>query len=143
MGTEGITQRISTIKIGDKYYGITDTLAHTRISNQLSFKNPQYENIDIDENVTSIDQILNSSINNGQNDAVIYRVAKWDGIQYNEGTYSEYGWDKVFNKYILLSVKTIQNTNGDIQHLTQAQYDELDDVAKNSGIYYFIEEEEV
>ncbi len=66
--------------------------------NALIINNDRYVTVVADESTTSIYDILPAT---GENN-IIYRVAKWDGSQYNPSKYAEYGWNG--NDYILLSV---------------------------------------
>lgn len=66
--------------------------------NALIINNDRHVTVVANESTTSIYELLPAT---GE-DNIIYRVAMWDGSQYDPSKYAEYGWND--NDYILLSV---------------------------------------
>ena len=60
----------------------------------------KYVTVEADSETTAATDVLPDE---GQSDTV-YRVANWDGAQYDDTAYSEYGWYS--NAYVLLAVRT-------------------------------------
>ena len=125
---------ISQLNINNHLYKIRDDDTYTKIeiNNLISSPKQNYVTVSVQEGTSSLSGILPVE---GAEDT-IYRVAQWDGSSYNTNIYSEYAWDG--SEYILLSVKPAFGT---MVHLTQTQYDNLTETAKNNGSWYFIEEE--
>ena len=126
-----IIKNIHQILLNGNLYNLIDKTAQNRINNLMKSETSFFTYEATDETTKATDVLPPSgNINN------VYRLSNWNGIEYDPSAFSEYAWNG--KRWILLSVKN----NSLVQVITQEQYDGLSGKQKNSGTWYFIEEEE-
>ncbi len=82
-------------------YGIGDAYTKSEVNELVSTPRQEYETVEATQNTSSVEELLPVT---GSADT-IYRVANWNGSEYNRTCYTEYTWNG--STYIPLSVKTI------------------------------------
>jgi hypothetical protein len=80
-------------------YTKDETYSKSELNNLITTPDVGYTTVTATDQTTDIRELLP---NEGSADA-IYRVANWNGIQYDSATYTEYGWDG--NQYVNLDTK--------------------------------------
>ena len=126
-----IIKNIHQILLNGNLYNLIDKTAQNRINNLMKSET-SFSTYEATNETTKATDVLPTSGNLNN----VYRISNWNGIEYDPSAFSEYAWNG--KRWILLSVKN----NSLVQVITQEQYDELSNEQKNSGTWYFIEEEE-
>lgn len=100
----------------DEVYNKSETYSKDELNNLITTPDQKYVTLSATQQTTVATDVLPQT---GEADT-IYRIANWDGIQYDSGVYSEYAWNGT--SYVLLSVKDLGHqlfaietlSNGDI-----------------------------
>lgn len=98
------------IEFAANVYPKSQTYNRVQINNMVTTPDPSNVTVQATSQTTSVTDVLPAS---GSADT-IYRVGKWNGLQYDESCYCQYAWDG--SHYILLAVKF---DNPDLESLPQ------------------------
>lgn len=102
VGTGGsVDERIATE--GAKHYLKSETYTKEEVNGMITTPDQGFVSVSADAQTTAATDVLPAT---GEADT-IYRVANWDGSQYDTSVYSEYSWNTSTNTYIKLSTKQV------------------------------------
>lgn len=96
-----VDERIATE--GAKHYLKSETYTKEEVNGMITTPEQGFVSVSADAQTTAATDVLPAT---GEADT-IYRIANWDGSQYDTSVYSEYSWNTSTNTYIKLSTKQV------------------------------------
>ena len=109
-------------------YTKSETYTKTEVNGMITTPNQEYVSVEATEQTTAATDVLPAT---GAADT-IYRVANWDGSQYDTTCYTEYTWNTSTSSYIKLSTKNVG-----IDNVPTAGSEKL---VKSGGLYPMYQE---
>ena len=102
VGTGGsVDERIAAE--GERHYLKSETYTKEEVNGMITTPEQGFVSVSANSETTAATDVLPAT---GEADT-IYRVANWDGSQYDTSVYSEYSWNTSTNTYIKLSTKQV------------------------------------